>query len=87
MPVSPKFLVIHFIYPLTALIVLSVFIHIFDIDKILADYLYGLQGNIWVLKDNWLTEQVLHKGGHTASHLLAVVVIGLLVLSHCLCHW
>lgn len=88
MPInSPKFLAIHFIYPLTALIVLSVFIHIFDIDKSVADYVYGLQGNIWVLKDNWLTEQVLHKGGRTASLLLALVVIGLLVMSHCLSHW
>lgn len=87
MPVSPKFLVIHFIYPLTALIVLSVFIHIFDIDKILADYLYGLQGNIWVLKDNWLTEQVLHKGGRAASLLIALVVIGLVAASYCLNDW
>lgn len=88
MPInSPKFLYAHFIYPLTILIVLSTLFNLLDIDKILADYLYRLQGNSWALKDNWITEQVLHKGGRIASLLLALVVLGLLVASYGLSNW
>ncbi len=88
MPVnSPKFLSLHFVYPLALLIALSMLINFLDIDKILADYLYGLQGNSWALKDSWITEQVLHKGGRAVSILLALVVLGLLVASYCLNDW
>jgi len=84
---SPKFLSLHLIYPLAILIVLSTLINLLDIDKILADYIYGLQGNTWALKDSWITEQVLHKGGRTASLLLASAVLGLLAASYCLKDW
>lgn len=85
MPVnSPSFLPIHFIYPLTVVIALSALINIFDIDKIAADYIFSLQGNTWALKNNWLTERVLHKGGRSASILLALVVLGLVAASYCL---
>jgi membrane-associated PAP2 superfamily phosphatase len=83
MPVnSPQFLPTHFIYPLAILIVLSTLINLLDIDKILADYLYHLQGNSWALRDSWITEHVLHRGGRTASLLLVSVVLGLLVASY-----
>lgn len=88
MPISsPKFLPTHFIYPLAILILLSVLINIFDIDKNVADYVYGLEGHIWALKDYWVIEQVLHRGGRTASLLLELIVLGLLAVSYCLSNW
>lgn len=80
---SPKFLYNHAIYPLAVLLVLSAAISFFDIDKVLADYFYGLQGHAWAWKDTWLAEEFFHKGGRAGSLLLAVITFALTVTAYC----
>lgn len=88
MPTTTRaFLITHVIYPLLALIILSVAINVLDIDKFFADYLYQLQGNSWAWKGSWLAEEVFHKGGRTASLLLALVIFILLITSYCRITW
>jgi membrane-associated PAP2 superfamily phosphatase len=77
----------HVIYPSIALFVFSMVAHRFDIDRILADYFYALQGHTWVWKNSWLAEQALHKGGRAASLLMALIVFTLAITSYRLSHW
>src|SRR5258708_33707525 len=37
-------------------------------------HLYRLQGSRWALRDAWLTNNLLHRGGKNLSTLLAIVV-------------
>lgn len=78
-----KFLYTHVIYPLVGLFVLSVAINFFDIDKAVADYFYGLQGNRWAWKDTWLAEEFFHKGGRVGSLLLAITIFVFMVAAYC----
>lgn len=53
-----------------------------DIDRLLADYFYALQGNTWAWKTSWWAEEFFHKGGRTASLLVAIVGVGLLITAN-----
>ena len=44
-------------------------------DLWLAGKWYALQGQHWLLRDHWLTEQVLHKGARQLNYLLTAVVL------------
>lgn len=83
----PKNLNAQCVYPLVALIVLSGAISFFDIDKVLADYFYGLQGNAWIWRGTWLTEIFFHKGGRAASLLLALTIFVLMITAYCRVSW
>ena len=76
-----KFLVVHLIYPLCALTILSMFILGFDIDAFIADYWYGVQGGTWAWKDRWLAEEFFHKGGRNTSLIFALATLMLLLIS------
>ncbi|MBU2112301.1 MAG: phosphatase PAP2 family protein [Gammaproteobacteria bacterium] len=41
----------------------------------LATKLYTLQGQQWLLRDFWLTEQVLHKGARQLNYVLVAAVL------------
>lgn len=79
---SSYFIITHAGYPFILLIVLSTLIAYFELDRNLADYLYSAQGHMWALKEHWITESVLHKGGRAVSLLLALTVLGFLVASY-----
>ncbi len=36
-------------------------------DQLIAGWIYGWEGHQWALKDNWLTEQLVHKAGRNLS--------------------
>ena len=48
-------------------------------DLWLARHLYSWQGQHWVLRDHWLTEQVLHRGARSLNYLLSALVLLLTV--------
>ncbi len=81
------FLKYHYQYPVYSLAVLTAVIIIFNLDKVVADYLYQLQGNTWLWKNAWLTENLLHKGGRNLSISLALFVLGALIASWCYLPW
>jgi membrane-associated PAP2 superfamily phosphatase len=78
---SKRFLASHFLIPLLSLAILSIAIDTADIDRLMADYFYAIQGNSWAWKDSWLTEVFFHKGGRSASIVLALISLVLLGLS------
>lgn len=73
--ISNRFLVTHFLYPLLALMVISVGITSGDVDRNLADYFYYIQGSEWIWKNSWSAETFFHTGGRAASLLLALAVL------------
>lgn len=54
-----------------------------NIDQLLADYFYALQGGKWQWKNLWLTETLLHKGGRSLSIVLAVALLIYLIVNCC----
>jgi membrane-associated PAP2 superfamily phosphatase len=78
----PRFFYIHAVYPFAILVVLSAAIHFFDIDRLVADYFYGLQGHSWVWKGSWLAERVLHQGGRNLSLLIALVAFIAMLIAY-----
>lgn len=49
-------------------------------DLWLAKVFYQWQGNQWLLRDHWLTEQILHKGARVVNYLMLLTVLALTVL-------
>lgn len=78
---SNKLLTSHFLVPLLTLAALTIVIDLSDIDLLMADYFYAIQGNSWTWKNSWLTEVFFHKGGRGASICLALILLVLLGLS------
>ena len=66
------------IWPLAAYIGLMLPIAAFDLDWKLANTWFQLQGQQWLLKKHWLTQALLHDGGHD----LAVTLYLLLLLNY-----
>jgi len=77
-----KNLFTHILYPLIALILASLLISTYNIDQVVADYFYQLQGGTWAWKNSWLAEQFFHKGGRNLSIALALVCIAFLAATY-----
>ncbi len=82
-----QFIYTHAVYPICALIIVTVAIILWDIDRVFADYVYALQGQTWAWKNTWWAEEFFHKGGRTASLLLALAGVGLLITAYCRNDW
>ena len=54
----------------------------FQVDTRLADWLYRLQGDSWLLRRAFFTEVVLHEGGRRISQVMASLVLVGLLVSH-----
>ncbi|MFP8967567.1 phosphatase PAP2 family protein [Pokkaliibacter sp. CJK22405] len=64
----------HLLCPLLTLsIILFASTH-WDLDVLLADFFYNLEGHQWALKRNWFTDDLIHQIGKNFSIVLAVVV-------------
>ncbi|WP_305805415.1 phosphatase PAP2 family protein [Stenotrophomonas sp. YIM B06876] len=50
-----------------------------NIDQWFADLLYRLEGGHWLLKEAWVTSQLIHRGGKWLSVLASLGLIGLLL--------
>lgn len=77
-----KFLVSHLLLPFIVLVIISIVITLGDVDRILADYFYVIQGNDWAWKSSWLAETVFHKGGRALSLFLALISLTLLIAAY-----
>ena len=63
------------------LITLTVIIDILEIDRHIADRLYGWEGHSWSLKNAWVTAVLIHLGGKYFSILLLMIVCTLFLSS------
>ncbi|MBN5048948.1 phosphatase PAP2 family protein [Stenotrophomonas sp. 2MCAF14_2] len=57
----------HVTIPVIVLIVGSCLLLGLHGDQVVAAWIYGWEGHQWALKDSWLTEQLVHKGGRNLS--------------------
>jgi len=69
----------HVVLPLLMLGCASAVLIGADGDRLLASWLYGLEGGHWAMKQAWLTEGLIHRGGRALSGL-ASLAVGLLML-------
>ena len=65
----PRWLHRQVFVPLALLAVASILLIPLGGDRWLADHVYAAEGGYWALRDNFLTEHVLHTGGKTLSVL------------------
>lgn len=68
----------------TGFIALIASIYHYNIDFLLANQLFSLEGKHWTLKHHLLTETVLHDGGRLLSETMGVIAISGFIL--CLLH-
>ncbi len=52
-----------------------------DIDWLLANYWYQLEGQQWTLRNFWLTQKVIHDGGHDLAVGVYVIILLLYLFS------
>lgn len=64
----------HVVLPLLILGWATVILIGADLDRHLAAWLYQMEGGHWAMKQAWLTEHLIHRGGRTLSGLAAVLV-------------
>ncbi|MCC5093843.1 MULTISPECIES: phosphatase PAP2 family protein [Xanthomonas] len=76
-----RFLLVHLWLPLAALLAISALLMLGGGDQWVADALYRLEGGHWLLKEQWFTSQLVHRGGKWLSTVAAVVVLGMAVLA------
>ena len=61
--------------------ILISFIAVTDLDKLVANIWYQLEGGQWQLKHYWLTQTWLHDGGHDMAVILFILVLLSYVIS------
>ncbi len=72
----------HFLWP-SILFITSVFIiEIFQLDLILADWIYALEGHQWLLRNHYITKIILHDRVQDFSKLLGLSLLLLAISSH-----
>lgn len=54
-----------------------------NIDFIVADWLYQLEGSAWSLKDGFVTQEIIHRGGKNLSVALGCIALFFLLASYC----
>lgn len=79
LPRRTEFFANHLVFPVAALLLLSMLLMAGDGDQWLADHLFRLQGGHWALKDAWLTSRLIHHDGKMLSVAASVAVIAALL--------
>lgn len=69
------------IYPISLYVFAMLLLQGLDWDHQIASFWYQLEGNTWSLKQHWLTQAVLHKGGHDVAIALYIIIIVIYVTS------
>jgi len=72
----------HLIVPLILFILLAGLLEQSQIDLIVADWFYQLEGGDWILRRNFLFSNILHKDAAQLIKALAVLVFALAAASH-----
>lgn len=79
---SDRFWSYHLIWPVMAFIVSVGVIERTHFDLVLADWIYGLEGGRWALKDHFVTSGLFHDAAQNLSRLIGVAWLLLAVSSH-----
>jgi membrane-associated PAP2 superfamily phosphatase len=64
----------HLWLPLTLMLLASALLMSGGVDQRIADAVYHAEGNHWLLKNYWLTAELIHRGGKWLSASAAVLV-------------
>ncbi|MFT6625059.1 MAG: membrane-associated PAP2 superfamily phosphatase [Cycloclasticus sp.] len=82
MLIDSKFYYTHLFFPLLIFIYLAGLLEVTRADLILADWLFRLEGNNWILRDNFWFSDVFHSGGQTFFYLVVGLLIAALFASY-----
>lgn len=72
----------HFVCPTLLFLLLIFLIAWFSLDLKLADMIFQGGGNAWILRENWITEDLIHQGGRNLVALLLLTLIGLIASTY-----
>ena len=75
------FIKTHFAIPFTVFMVIFVGLEFTTLDIQISEHFFNLPLHQWPLKENWLTETVIHKGGQTFSKIMGGLVLLILLIS------
>jgi membrane-associated PAP2 superfamily phosphatase len=78
-PVDSSLLVTHLLLPLLLFAACAAWIQVSGLDLWFADRIFAWSGDVWLLRDNWLTSGVIHDGGRDLVALLLLTLIVLLL--------
>jgi membrane-associated PAP2 superfamily phosphatase len=81
-----RFFVLHWLAPCALMIIASGLLQIVDFDLWFADHIYAYQGYNWRLKESWLLETLIHKGGRTLTATMIVATLATWIASGYLRH-
>ncbi len=70
--------VLHWLLPFLLLVMATFLLDIWQFDLTLADTWYFLEGSNWQLRNSWLLEKLLHKGGRMLVGVMLLSVLALL---------
>lgn len=71
----------HLLWPLAAFAVAVIFMEISTLDLLVADGLFQLEGQQWVLKDHFVTSTLLHDGAQGLTRVIALLLLGVAIIS------
>jgi membrane-associated PAP2 superfamily phosphatase len=78
---QPDFYFNHLLAPMVGVLALSAILMGGGVDLWIADHLYRWEGGHWLLKDAWITSDVIHRAGKWLSVSASVLVIAALLRS------
>jgi membrane-associated PAP2 superfamily phosphatase len=76
------FLKQHFLWPSLIFVVVAYVFELHQLDLIVADWFYTLEGHQWSLKNHYLMKIVLHDKAQNISKLLGLLFLVLAISSH-----
>jgi membrane-associated PAP2 superfamily phosphatase len=72
----------HFLWPLLIFVIIVYVFEVFQLDLIIADWFYIIEGHQWSLRNHYLTKIILHDRAQNLSKLLGVSFLLLAISSH-----
>ncbi len=70
-----KFLIYHLLLPIAAFGLVILALEYTGLDVWLATHFYDQQLHLWPLREHWLSQQVIHKGGRYFVYVLGIAVL------------
>lgn len=72
----------HVILPCLVWFPILILFEVYQLDLIVADWIYNLEGHTWSLKDSFILENLLHRGGRTAVGILFLMILASAIYDH-----
>lgn len=77
----------HLTIPLIIFSMMAISFEVSGIDIKLADIIYEWQGNSWVLKEAWITRNLIHDIGKVCSLMIAFIVLVAIAITYVCKQW